>query len=313
MIDGSSILGMASVEDSDRALVPELASFRRWEDGIGLVMCDVPGVCSRSTLKRELGEIKMNVGFEPEFFLLRDSMHTDNANYGDAAGDDIRREIMAELEKIGIVPLTAHHERAPSQHEITYRYADALTSCDNLILGKLITERVAHRHGLVANFEPKPFEGVNGNGLHTNVSLWEGGKNTFASTSKHFMAGVLTHARALCFLTNPSVNSYKRLVAGYEAPVNITWGHRDRSSMIRIPRATGDAARIEIRNPDATMNPYLGVAAILRAGMDGVERKLLPPEVGTLPSSLEEAKTEFSKSELFSSLLHNLSHEKENR
>jgi len=245
---------------------------------------------------------------------LDESGSLDNKTYADIVGWEIRREIMTELEGVGITPLTAHHERAPSQHEITFRHDDAVRSCDNLVLAKLVIESVATRYGLTAIFDPKPFDGVNGSGLHTNISLWENGKNIFAGvadlsdTAKHFMAGVLTHAQALSFITNPTEGSYRRLVMGYEAPSTITWGNYDRTSMIRIPLSCGNSTRLEIRTPDNTMNPYVGVAAIVRAGMDGISKKLPPPPIddAVLPVSLSEARQEFHKSELFSDLLHNI-------
>ena len=339
-IDGSSVLETITTDRSDLALMPDLDSFRLFPiessefGNVAVLMCNLinpdglPAVgCTRSILRKELhamnmlGFTKLNIGFEPEFFLLNaDSTHSDSGTYAEIENDTlahIRREILFELTRIGIIPLTSHHERAPSAHEITYKYSDAMRTCDNLVLGMLITKAVAKRHGFHATFEPKPFEGINGNGLHTNISLKKNGKNIFAGdnglsvTAKHFLAGILAHAKSLCYITNPTENSYKRLVKGFEAPVNICWGHYDRNAMIRIPKATGVSTRIEIRAPDSTMNPYLGAAVILRAGLDGINRKLLSPkparcddakDIETLPNSLKESLSEFTKSPLYSDL-----------
>ena len=351
--DGSSVFGMTDVSNSDLLLVPDLSSFRRLPiydsefGNVAVVMCYAvapdgkPAAgCTRSILNKELAKMgkhgfdKMNVGFEPEFFIISKdskdvSAHLDTGTYASAEGEDdvtahVRREIMFELERAGIIPLTSHHERAPSACEITYKYADCMTTCDNLIIGKLITKKVASKNGMFASFEPKPFEGVNGSGLHTNISLAKGGKNIFASESgisdcaKHFLAGVLESARGLCFLTTGNhEDAYKRLVKGFEAPTNICWGYHNRSAMIRIPKASREATRIEIRSPDPTMNPYLGCAGILRAGLDGIGRKLLPsPSVDfdawedmrakgivSLPSSLSEARREFTECVLLRDLV----------
>ena len=323
-IDGSNIFG-ANVSSSDLVLIPDLTSFRRLpiydspHGNVAAFMCWVRNPdgtpaenCTRSVLRRELdnmvklGFSKMNVGFEPEFFILKNppsagvydkSICLDDgrayASGAHDATDHIRREIMFELERAGIIPLTSHHENAPSAYEITYKYSDAIRSCDNLILGMMITKEVARRHDMYATFEPKPFDGVAGNGLHTNISLEKAGKgvagpsvNAFAGagadrlspTARHFMAGVLNHARGIVHLTNPTPESYRRLVKGYQAPINICWGYSNRSTMIRVPNASGNGTRIEVRHPDSTMNPYLGVAGILRAGLDGIVNKTPLPE-----------------------------------
>lgn len=295
--------------------------------------------CARSILKQSLekmkkqGFSKLNIGFEPEFFLLKKKpKHSKDystlLDFGDYADVDIendatshvRQEIMHELEKTGIIPLLSHHERAPSSCEIPYRYSDAMTSCDNLLLGMLITKLVAKKHGLFATFEPKPLSKMNGNGLHTNISLCKNEKNAFASENglssiaKNFTYGILSHAEEFSFLTNPTKNSYKRLVKGYEAPVNITWGYHNRTAMIRIPSASENATRIEVRSPDCTMNPYLGVAAMLLAGMDGIEnneqlndfdfneKARKKNTVKSLPSSVAKAKKLFEGSSFYKSL-----------
>jgi len=355
-IDGSSIYGMADVNKSDLLLNPDFESFRMLSGGVGLAMCYIENPdgssakgCKRSVLRKELDSINdlgyyANVGFEPEFFLLknmstdrnRKDVFVDEKSYADieigSLSEQVMYEIMLELENAGIIPMTAHHERASSQFEITYKYADAMRSCDNLILGKLITKRIAQKHGLYANFDPKPFDGVNGSGLHTNVSLMKKRgldfKNIFklikgnnyenvfhddgglSMVANSFTAGVLKHAKGLVYLTNPTEDSYKRLVPNCEAPTSVCWGYHNRSAMIRIPTTSAEATRVEVRSPDSTMNPYAGVAGILRAGMDGVKNNIeLTPaidgDVGkmegieSLPHNLNDARREFEKSELF--------------
>jgi len=351
-IDGSSIYGMTTVDKSDLRLVPDLASFRRLPfydsefGNVAAIMCFVtnpdgtPAVgCVRSKLKHELDKMNvlgfctMNVGLEPEFFILKAGDSSDNSapvdchGYADIDDDDritrVRHELVYELGRCGIVPLTAHHERAPSQFEITFKYADAMRSCDNMVLYKIIAKHVVRKHGLDVTFDPKPFEGVNGNGLHTNISLGKDGKNAFASdgvlspVAKHFLAGVMVNAKALTYITNPLEDSYKRFVKGCEAPVSVCWGNYNRSAMIRVPIASESAMRIELRNPDSTMNPYLGIAGVLRAGLDGIQRKLEPPapvdfdaysdatrkKIELLPATLSEARRCFKKSKLLYDLI----------
>jgi len=349
-IDGSSVFGMTDVAESDLVLVPDRESYRRMPiydskfGNVAVMMCYVMNPngtpakgCTRTVLRNELDVLSkmgydgMNIGFEPEFFILdKDRNPLDNGTYADAEGPEditasIRREIMFELDRAGIVPLTSHHERAPSACEITYRYDHAMRTCDNLVIGKIITAEVARRNGLYATFEPKPFDGVNGSGLHTNVSLARGGKNAFAGkdglsdVAKNFLAGVLENAPGLCYLTTGMhAGAYRRFVAGCEAPTNICWGHYNRSAMVRIPRAAGaGSTRIEVRSPDPTMNPYLGVAGILRAGIDGMRRKLTPPPAidydawedaraaaaKRLPNTIDAAKATFEGSALLGGLL----------
>ena len=340
---------MTNINNSDLILAPDIDSFKRLPlydsefGNIAAFMCYVlnpdgtpASGCTRNVLKKALEEMKglgftkLNIGFEPEFSILKrkpadhkdTSVYLDSGTYADAEGENdftahIRREIMFELERAGIVPLVSHHERAPSAYEIPYRYNDAMRACDDLVLGKLITKAVARKHGLYATFEPKPFDGVNGNGLNTNVSLSRNEQNVFvkdggiSDIAKNFLTGVLLHAESLCFLTNPTEDSYRRLVEGFEAPINICWGYHNRSAMIRVPNASGESTRIEIRSPDCNMNPYLGVAGILLAGLDGVTTKAILPRpidsdagchknVPTLPRSIAEAKKAFLGSSLFS-------------
>ena len=338
-IDGSSIYGMTDVHNSDLLLVPDLNSFRILpicNSEIGNVavfmcfVCNPDGTpakgCTRSILKRELdvlgkcGFDKMNVGFEPEFFLLRDGKILDDESYADITEvDRILREMMFEFERVGIIPLTCHHERAPSQFEITFKYEDAMRSCDNLVLYKMIAKHVACKNGLDLIFDPKPFESVNGSGCHTNISLAKNGKNAFAKDdglsdiAMCFISGILENAGAITWLANSSEDSYKRLVPNAEAPTKICWGYHNRSAMIRIPKASENATRVELRSPDMMMNPYLCVAGILRVGLDDVKRMALPPkpigdvsdndEIKHLPASLEDAMREFKASELFRGFL----------
>ncbi|MCL2484248.1 MAG: glutamine synthetase family protein [Firmicutes bacterium] len=346
IIDGSSIEGLAYVESSDYVLAPDLKTFKRFplEDSefgkVAIVFCDIlnsktmkpASGCTRTLLKNELKKLKakgfdeMNVGFEAEFFLLKDGEFLDDGLYVDVlpkldGGSKVVREMCFELERVGIVPLAFHHERAPSQYEICVKHKDALASSDDLILHYLVVLKVAEKKGLVANFEPKPFGGISGNGCHTNISISKDNKNVFATgdelseTAKHFLAGILEHADALSCVMNSHDNSYKRLIRGYETPVNICWGHNNRSAMVRVPHAREKARRIELRNPDCLMNPYLGLLAILRAGMYGIEHMLKCPSATTknawekdmdielLPETLEDAKKSFRESELFRDII----------
>ena len=348
MVDGSNIRGFSTVNAADTLLAPDLSTFKLLPffesqyGSVAIMICDVltpdgkvaPG-CTRSNLKRELGKLnalgfsKMNVGFEPEFFIFKDksiakSGLLDNGIYcADENNDEgaaIRREIMYELGRIGIEAATSHHECAPGQYELTYKFTDALAACDNILLFKFLVKAIVKKHGYAVTFMPKPIMGIAGNGLHTNVSLmtkddnnafWDVEKQAISGTAKEFIKGVLLHARGISILTNPTINSYKRLVSGYEAPVTICWSVANRSSMIRVPMATGSAARIEIRNTDSSANPYLAIAGILSAGLDGIKSKtpLIPSldhnvfkltsqekrklRLRDLPASLSEAITEF--------------------
>lgn len=350
-IDGSSIYGMSDVNNSDLLLVPDLETFRRLPiddndfGNVGMFMCfvhDPSGKpakgCTRSILKSELngmiklGFDKMNVGFEPEFFLLKakpsapndTTVQLDYGSYADIeAGSDfggrIRREICFEFERVGIIPLSIHHERSPSQHEITFKFDNALRSCDNFILYKIIAKAVAKNHGLYLDFDPKVFDGANGNGCHVNVSLSKDDKNVFAcndglsDVARHFLSGLIDNAKAITYFANSKESSYKRLVPNCEAPTKICWGYHNRSAFIRVPKASGNATRIELRSPDMEMNPYLAVTGILRAGLDGIKRKSEPPDpvdlnawkhvkAYGLPSSLEIARREFEGTKLLSSI-----------
>jgi glutamine synthetase len=281
--------------------------------GSARVICDVytpngdpfPGD-PRGVLKRQLERAKalgftFNTGPELEFFLLRrengsvEPLPHDAAGYFDLSedlGTEVRKEMMNGLEDFGIKVETAHHEVATGQHEIDFQYADALRTADNAVTFKTTLKAVAAAHGLYATFMPKPFFGINGSGMHTHMSLWDEKKcrNAFADPkdpyglselARSYIAGILEHARGMIAVLAPLVNSYKRLVPGFEAPVYIGWARINRSALIRIPQISAgqvNSTRIELRCPDPSSNPYLAFAAMLAAGLDGVERKLSPPE-----------------------------------
>jgi glutamine synthetase len=324
--DGSSIEGFARIAESDMFLVPDLDTFTAipWEPGIGpdgkeklhtgsaRVICDVfmpngePFAGDpRGVLKRQLARARdkgyvLNTGPELEFFLLRradggvQTLPHDAAGYFDLSedlGTEVRKEMMNALEEFGIKVETAHHEVATGQHEIDFEYADALRTADNAVTFKTTLKAVAARQGLYATFMPKPFFGMNGNGMHTHQSLWDIKKdrNAFADakddyglsdTARSYIAGILEHARGMIGVLAPLVNSYKRLVPGYEAPVYIGWARINRSALVRIPQISKgqmNSVRIELRCPDPSANPYLAFACMLAAGLDGIDRKLTPP------------------------------------
>ena len=292
-------------------LKPDLATFRimPFDEAGGRVarlICDIATPdgspfdgCPRQTLKRQIARAKalgfeMMAGCEAEFFLFEkapDGSPTtithDVASYFDLGpidkGEEIRRSIVDALELMGFEVEAAHHEVAPGQHEIDFRYADALVTADNLTTFKYVVRQVANRSGFVASFMPKPIEGVNGSGMHTHQSLFRGGKNAFfdadaeyqlSPVALHYIEGLLQHARGFCAITNPLVNSYKRLVPGFEAPVNVAWSMRNRSPLVRIPDRRGIGTRCENRMPDPSANPYLALTVQLAAGLDGVEKEL---------------------------------------
>lgn len=313
-IDGSSIEGFTSVNESDQYLVPNLDTFciYPWRPQRGKVarfICDVynadgtPFVGDpRAVLKRVVDRAtKMgytfNVGPECEFFLFQtdeDGKPTtktnDEAGYFDLGpldhGEATRREICLALEELGFEVEASHHEAAAGQHEIDFKYDDALRTADNIMTFKLGVKVLAQRNGLHATFMPKPIFGVSGSGMHINMSLFRDGKNVFynpngerelSSEAYAFMAGLLAHVRGFTAVTNPLVNSYKRLVRGYEAPTYVAWSSSNRSSLIRIPASRGVGTRIELRSPDPCCNPYLALAVCLAAGLDGIERFMTPP------------------------------------
>ncbi|SFQ46084.1 type I glutamate--ammonia ligase [Caldicoprobacter faecalis] len=354
MFDGSSIEGFVRIEESDMYLAPDPNSFAvfPWRPQPGRVarlICDVlnpdgtpfsgdPRYVLKRALKKaaDMGYDKFNVGPECEFFLfLTDSEGKptikthDNAGYFDLGpvdlGEDARRNICLALEEMGFEIEASHHEVAPGQHEIDFKYQDALTTADNVMTFKMVVKTMAQRNGLHATFMPKPIFGINGSGMHTNVSLYKDGKNAFydendplklSQEAYWFIGGIIKHIKAITAITNPLVNSYKRLVPDYEAPVYIAWSARNRSPLIRIPAAKGEATRLELRSPDPSCNPYLAFAVILAAGLDGIKNKIQPPPptdknifrmsreermkegIDSLPASLEEAINEMEKSEL---------------
>ena len=314
MFDASSIAGFTDVEDSDMYLYPDLDTleifpWRPQQGKVARLICDVyrsdrkPFAGDpRSVLKRALEEAEdmgytFRVGTECEFFLFHldeNGMPTtvthEKAGYFDVGpvdlGENARRDMVLTLEDMGFVVEASHHDVAPAQHEISFLYDDALATADNIMTFKLAVKTIARRHGLHATFMPKPRYGMNGSGMHINMSLLKDGVNVFADesdgnglsqTAYAFLGGVMEHMQSMTAVTNPIVNSYKRLVPGFEAPVYIAWSATNRSALIRIPAAAGDAARMELRCPDAAANPYLTLAAILRAGLDGIRRQTAAP------------------------------------
>lgn len=315
LFDGSSIEGFSRIEESDQLLLPDYPTFRvlPWEHRqgrIARIICDIKNPdgstfegCPRSVLKKivrkanEMG-YSMNAGPEAEFFLfLRDengvatqSTH-DSAGYFDLApidlGEEARQEMVNVLHKLGFEVEAAHHEVAHAQHEIDFKYEDALVTADNVATFKYVVRKVAQKYGLHATFMPKPIYGINGSGMHTHVSLFRNGENAFydpsaeyqlSATAQQFLGGLLKHSKAFVAITNPLINSYKRLVPGYEAPVNIAWSLHNRSPMIRVPAKREKSTRVELRVPDPSCNPYLALAVILAAGLDGIENDLVAPK-----------------------------------
>lgn len=313
MFDGSSIEGFVRIEESDMYLYPDLNTleifpWRPQQGKVARLICDVyrPNKTPfegdpRYILKKVLQEAKemgytFQVGPECEFFLF----HTDDnglpttithekAGYFDLApldlGENARRDIVLNLEDMGFIIEASHHEVAPAQHEIDFRYDEALSTADNIMTFKLAVKTIAKRHGLCATFMPKPVYGVNGSGMHTNMSLSKDGRNLFADENDplglsreayNFIAGIMEHIKGMTAITNPLVNSYKRLVPGFEAPVYIAWSATNRSPLIRIPAGRGEGTRVELRSPDPSCNPYLTLAVCLAAGLDGIKRNLNP-------------------------------------
>ena len=343
MFDGSSIEGFVRIDESDQYLYPDLDSFAifPWRPSHGRVarlICDVhdpdgkpfvgdPRHVLKRALKRaeEMGFDAFNVGPEAEFFLFQTddegkptTRTNDEAGYFDLGpldhGEGTRREICMALEQMGFEIEASHHEVAQGQHEIDFN--DALRTADNIMTFKLAVKTLAQKNGLHATFMPKPIFGINGSGMHTNMSLFQGGKNAFydpddpkglSKEAYSFIAGLLAHVKGMAAVTNPLVNSYKRLVPGYEAPCYLAWSASNRSALIRIPAARGQSTRVELRSPDPACNPYLELAVCLAAGLDGIEKGLTPPPevtenifdmnaaarkahgIDSLPDSLEEA------------------------
>lgn len=315
MFDGSSIEGYVRIEESDMYLRPDPNTFVvfPWlpqEGAEARLICDIYNpdgtpfagdpryVLKRATKRAQEMGFKMNAGSECEFFLF----HTDNegvpttithdkAGYFDLTpvdlGENARRDMVLNLEKMGFEVEASHHEVAPGQHEIGFKYDEAVSSADSIMTFKYVVRTIAQRHGLHATFMPKPVYGIAGSGMHTNISLSGiNGKNAFydpngeeqlSEIAYYFMGGVMKHIKAITAITNPTVNSYKRLVPGFEAPVYIAWSTRNRSPLIRVPAKRGPSTRIELRNPDPSCNPYFALAVVLQAGLNGIEQKIKPP------------------------------------
>jgi glutamine synthetase len=315
MFDGSAIEGFARLEESDMLLLPDPPSFRifPWEQmergKVGRLICDIrqpdgsvfPG-CPRTRLKRVLDEalqhgFTMYAGMECEFFLFmqdengKPSTRTHDAGgYFDLSpvdkGEEVRRDIVNTLEALGFEIEAAHHEVAPGQHEIDFKSEEALAAADSVATFKLVVRKVARDRGLHATFMPKPIYGVSGSGMHTHQSLFSGGQNAFydptdeiqlSRCARQYIAGLLKHARGFCAITNPLINSYKRLVPDYEAPTRVAWAEHNRSPLVRVPARRGPGTRCELRMPDPSCNPYLALAVMLKAGLDGIKNDLDPP------------------------------------
>ncbi|PKR83609.1 type I glutamate--ammonia ligase [Heyndrickxia camelliae] len=315
MFDGSSIEGFVRIEESDMYLYPDLDTWVifPWtaEKGkVARLICDIYNPDGtpfegdpRNNLKRilkemeELGFTDFNLGPEPEFFLFKLDQKgeptlelNDNGGYFDLAptdlGENCRRDIVLELEEMGFEVEASHHEVAPGQHEIDFKYAHALKACDDIQTFKLVVKTIARKHGLHATFMPKPLFGVNGSGMHSNLSLFKNGKNAFydpngelelSDVAYQFIAGIIKHAPNFTAVTNPTVNSYKRLVPGYEAPCYVAWSAQNRSPLIRIPASRGLSTRVEVRSVDPAANPYLAMAVLLKSGLDGIKNGLQAP------------------------------------
>ncbi len=325
--DGSS-LKFIGIEESDLFLKPDLNSFfisKHHGVVVGNFFCvilkpngEVFERDSRELLRISLDKLgkqglTFNIGAEVEFFLLRAEEKYDDGSYFDLVEDravKINIEFARALSEAGIRPEAIHHEVAPGQHEIDFEFSDALKTADSILVYKEILKNVALEFGLQVTFMPKPFNGINGSGMHLHISLsnlkgdnlfWDSKEGSISRTAEHFIAGILDHAKALSAFVAPTVNSYKRLVPGYEAPVYICWGYRNRSALIRVPASKNNGCRIEFRAPDPTCNPYLAFTAVLAAGMDGIERNLdlgdptdwnaymTPDQFETLPHNLMEA------------------------
>lgn len=350
MFDGSSIEGFVRIEESDMYLYPDLDTFvifpwRPQQGKVARIICDIYTAEKkpfegdpRNVLKRAIADAealgyRFDVGPECEFFLFEqneDGQPTTNsserAGYFDLGpidfGENARRDMVLTLEGMGYEIEASHHEVAQAQHEIDFRYGEALDTADNIMTFKLAVKTIAKRHGLFASFMPKPRYGMNGSGMHVNMSLSKDGKNLFDDPSGEmglsreahwFIGGLMKHMKGMTAITNPLVNSYKRLVPGYEAPIYIAWSATNRSPLIRIPAPRGSATRVELRCPDPAANPYLTLAVCLEAGLDGIRNQIEPPQavtenvfemrlsqkhalgIETLPADLGEALVELEK------------------
>jgi glutamine synthetase len=356
--DGSSIEGFARIQESDMVLRPDISTFRilpwkaRANSNGARIICDVysPGgkpfeghpryVLQKVTKTAKDMGFTMNVGPELEFFLFKmengsaTTIPHDFGGYFDFGpvdlAEDIRREIILALIEMGFTIEASHHEVARGQHEIDFAYDEALKTADNVVTFKYVTKTIAMKNGLCATFMPKPVFGEAGSGMHINISLFRDGENAFYDPSdplniselaKHFIGGILEHAQALTAVTCPLVNSYKRLVSGFEAPVYVSWSGPNRSSLIRVPKCKGLSTRIEFRSPDPSCNPYLAFAAILAAGLDGIKKRIDPGDpvdlnvyeltasereslgIKLLPSDLRDALGRFAADEVIQKAL----------
>lgn len=344
LFDGSSIEGFVRIEESDMLLRPDLDTLLIFPgngkpNNVARLICDIHNPdgtpfegCPRGVLKkavrqaRDMGYV-MNAGLEAEFFLFEKNEQghittttNDAAGYFDLTpidkGEEARQAMVEELCEIGFEVETAHHEVAPGQHEIDFKYADALTAADNISTFRFIVRKVATAFNLHATFMPKPIFGINGSGMHTHQSLFREGRNAFfdpktatqlSEVALQYIAGLLKHAKGITAITNPLVNSFKRLVPGYEAPTQISWSMKNRSPLIRVPAKREIGTRIELRSPDPSANPYLALSVMLVSGLDGIKKRMVPPDpvnknlytmsrrekirlkIGSLPGSLAEA------------------------
>lgn len=358
MFDGSSIEGFLRIAESDMYLYPdfdtlEIFPWRPQQGKVARLICDVHRPNGkpfegdpRYVLKRAIADAAQlgytfDVGPECEFFLFHTDENTlpttithEQAGYFDLGpldfGENARRDMVLNLEDMGFVVESSHHAGAPAQHKIDFRYDEALKTADNIMTFKLTVKTIAKRHGLHATFMPKPKFGVHGSGMHINMSLSKDGKNIFhdekdvnglSKEAYYFIGGLMKHMKGMTAITNPLVNSYKRLVPGYEAPVYIAWSATNRSPLIRIPSERGENTRIELRCPDPSANPYLALAVCLEAGLDGIRNKIEPPKsidsnvfemseeerraegIDAIPGTLMEAVNELEKDELIKETL----------
>ncbi|MGN0290575.1 MAG: type I glutamate--ammonia ligase [Lachnospiraceae bacterium] len=358
MFDGSSIEGFVRIEESDMYLHPDLDTFaifpwRPQQGKVARVICDVYRMTGepfegdpRYVLKKVVKEAEelgytLNVGPECEFFLFHmddDGQPTtishEKASYFDLGpidlGENARRDMVLTLEDMGYEIEASHHEMAPAQHEIDFKYDEALATADNIMTFKLAVKTIAKRHGLFASFMPKPKYGINGSGMHINMSLEKNGKNIFydeedkmqlSKEAYYFIGGIMKHMKGMTAITNPLVNSYKRFVPGFEAPIYIAWSATNRSPLIRIPASRDDGTRVELRCPDPAANPYLALAVCLAAGLDGIRNRIEPPApiekniyemrldekeaegIEALPATLDEAIDELEKDEYILNVL----------
>ena len=358
MLDGSSIEGFVRIEESDMYLYPDLDTFmifpwRPQQGKVARIICDVYTTNQtpfegdpRYILKKQIAEAaklgySFNVGPEVEFFLFHQdedgqptTISHEKAGYFDLGpvdlGENARRDMVLTLEDMEFEIEASHHEAAPAQHEIDFKYDEAMITADNIMTFKLAVKTVAKRHGLFASFMPKPKAGIAGSGMHINMSLSKDGKNIFddpdgelglSEEAYYFIGGIMKHLKGITAICNPLVNSYKRFVPGFEAPIYIAWSTKNRSPLIRIPASRGSGTRVELRSPDPAANPYLALAVCLAAGLDGIRNQITPPNgvsgnvfelteedkaklgIEAIPEDLCEAIEELNKDELVKKVL----------